>query len=232
MENLFEGLEIATDKKEELTEAFEKAVLTKTTEMLDEAVEEMVNEKVQVIEEEYNEKVSLLEDSLDGYLDTVVEEFIAENEPVLEAEIDQAKAATLLEMFDKMAKVVGIDIMTIAEAKDESSSEARVEVLEAKLSEMADKLVDSRREADEYLKAGLVAEMSEGLSMLESEKFKKLAELTAFDRSEKYLSKLETIKESLIGTRADDFADEVKLPSGAFRASEVEVSVTDFAKYV
>ena len=230
MENLFEGLEIAEDKKEELQEAFEKAVLKETTTLIDEAVDKMVDEKVVAIEEEYTEKVSLLEDSLDGYLDTVVEEFIAESTPVLEAEIDQAKASTLLEMFDKMAHVLGVDIMTIAEAKDSSSADSKVAKLETKLSEMADKLVDSRREADEYLKSGLVAEMSEGLTLIEADKFKKLADLTPFDRSEKYLNKLETIKESLTATRKPDA--EVQLPSGAFKASDAKVDSLDFAKYL
>ena len=72
LEPMFESMDINQDQKIKLQEAFDKAVLVKTTSLLDEHVETKLQEKVEVIEEEYNEKIELLESSLDGYLDTVV----------------------------------------------------------------------------------------------------------------------------------------------------------------
>ena len=223
MEKLFEGMDIPETDKVELQEAFDKAVLKKTTEMIDEHVDSLVTEKVEALEEEYKEKVVFLEDSLDGYLDTVVEDFITENAPVYEAEINEAKAKTLLEKFDEMATIMGIDMLKIQEAKEEKDDEDEEEEgkskeeLEDKLSEMAERVVEAKREADKYLQAGVVKEVSEGLSVLETAKFEKLAEMVPFEREPSYLEKLEVIKEQIMDSRADDFDANIELPGSAFR---------------
>lgn len=246
MNELFESMDIDQEQKVALTEAFETAVLKKTTEMLDEHVETLVNEKVEVLEEEYQEKVSLLEDSLDGYLDTVVEEFVAENAPSYEAQINEEKVKTLLEMFDNMTKVVGIDMLTINEAKELKESEdydnsplvvaeKEVQTLSDKVADMADKLVESRREADKFLKSGIIMESQEGLSVLEMAKFEKLAEMVTFERTADYVTKLETIKESILDARGEDFEEkETKLPGNAFKQPEAvnpEVAM-DYSQYI
>ena len=246
METLFESMDIGQDQKVALQESFDKAVLRKTTEMLDEHVDAIVAEKVETIEEEYTEKVSLLEDSLDGYLDTVVEEFIQENAPSYEAQIDDEKAKTLLEMFDNMVQVVGVDMLTINEGKADRDSEEyektavrKVNELENKISDLADRLVESNRNADKYLQAGIVAETKEGLSLLEADKFEKLAEMIGFEKNATYLDKLETIKEQIIDSRVDGFDEDPKfiggnLPTSAFKQpAAVDVkAATDFSKYL
>lgn len=243
LEPMFEAMSIEQDKKVELQESFDKAVLVKTTDMMETYVEEKINEREEILKEEYAEKVTMLESSLDGYLDTVVEEFISDNAPSYEAQIEDEKAKSLLEMFDKMVEVTGTKMLSIQEAKevlDESaqrdSAEYKVEVLDEKVSELADRLVESKREADKYLQAGLLNEMKDGLSMLEGEKFEKIAGLVPFDRSASYLEKLETLKESIIGSRGDEVIDvkNVTLPQAAFR-QDTQVSVDDaldFSKYV
>ena len=239
LEPMFESMDIEKDQKVELQEAFDKAVLVKTTEMLDEHVDTKVLEKVEVLEEEYQEKVSLLEDSLDGYLDTVVENFITENAPSYEAQIDQEKTKSLLELFDRMAEVIGVDMLSIQEAKEVKDAdiverdETMIQKLEDNMADMADKLVESKREADKYLEAGLVNEMTEGLTILEAAKFEKLAEMVNFERTPAFMDKLEVIKEQIVSVRADDFVPS-DLPVGAFKAPElVDVkSATDFSKYI
>ena len=108
--------------------------------------------------------------------------------------------------------------------------------LEEKVADMADKLVESKREADKYLQAGLTKELAEGLSILETAKFEKLAEMVSFDRSSDYMDKLEVIKEQIISVRVEDFAPEgsAELPAQAFRADKaVDVkAATDFSRYV
>jgi len=239
LEPMFESMDIEKEEKIALQEAFEDAVLKKTTELMEEYVEKEVNERTEKLEEEYKEKVEFLTESLDGYLDSVVEDFIAENSETYEAQIADEKAKTLLEMFDNMVRVVGVDLLTIQEAKqlneDENSIEAKLERAEEKISDLADKLVESKREADKYLQAGIVAELSEGLTILEKSKFEKLSDLVPFDRSPEYVEKLETIKESIISARAEDFEDTpATLPDAAFKQPE-KVSADDaldFSKYV
>jgi len=242
MEKLFEAMDIAEDQKVALQESFDKAVLKETTRLIDEHVENIVQEKVQLIEEEYKEKITLLEDSLDGYLDTVVEEFVTENAPTYEAQIEEEKTKTLLRLFDQMIEVAGVDMLSIKEAKEirdeeefNESAEGQLEVLKANMADMADKLVEARREADKFLQNGLIKEVSEGLTVLEASKFEKLAEMVQFERTPAYLEKLETIKESIIDSRAEDFSTEAPtLPQTAFKKDpEVDpMTAMDFGKYI
>jgi len=235
---LFESMDIEQEQKIALQESFDKAVLKTTTDLMEEFVEKEVAQKVETLEEEYKEKVEGLTESLDGYLDSVVEDFITENAPMYEAQIADEKAATVLEAFDKMAEVLGVDMLRIQEAKDtEDDAEDKDKKLEdkdEKISELAEKLVEAKREADRFMQAGLVQQLSIGLSILEAAKFEKLSEMVAFDRSAAYLEKLETIKESILDNRADDFVAEANLPANAFKQEEVvdSKSAMDFSKYV
>jgi 2,4-dienoyl-CoA reductase-like NADH-dependent reductase (Old Yellow Enzyme family) len=229
---LFESFDINEDAKEQLTEAFEAAVLEAVTEKMDEYVEAKLTEETVRLEEKYREKQEFLTEALDGYMETVVEEFIEENAPVYEAEIEQEKVKTLLEMFDNMVKVVGTDMITIAEEAKDNDKTARLEEEVAKLSA---KLIESKREADMYLKAGLVQELQEGLTVLEKEKFAKLAEMVEFSRDPSYVEKLEIIKESIIDARDEDFKmdENVRLPGEAFKPAEVDSKkVLDFSQYI
>lgn len=243
LEPMFEAMSIDQDKKVELQESFDKAVLVKTTELMESYVEEQINEKEEILKEEYAEKVTMLESSLDGYLDTVVEEFITENAPSYEAQIQDEKSKSLLELFDKMVELTGTEMLSIQEAKqtlDEAAIEEtaafKVDTLEEKVSELADRLVEAKRESDKYLQSGLLNEMKEGLSMLEGEKFEKIASLVPFDRSASYLDKLETLKESIIDSRSEDseVPADVALPQAAFRQdTKVDsAAALDYSKYV
>jgi hypothetical protein len=233
---IFESMDIDAEMKSELSEAFETAVLETVTDKMDEYVDTKLTEETLRLEEEYKEKVEYLTEALDGYMETVVEEFIEENAPVYEAQIEEEKSKTLLELFDKMVKVVGVDMMTIAEAKDDSSAETRVQQLEEEISNLADKVVEAKRESDKYLRAGLVQEMKEGLTVLEGEKFEKLSEMVEFHRDASYVEKLETIKESITDARGEDFQmdESTQLPKTAFKQPEVPSveDATNFSKYI
>ena len=153
-----------------------------------------------------------------------------------EAEIEQEKVKTLLGLFDKMVHVAGVDMMSIAEAKEENSLETEVETLREEIQKLSEKVIETKREADKYLQAGLVNELGEDLTILEKEKFQKLAEMVEFSRDPSYVEKLETIKESIISARSEDFKmdEEVKLGEKAFKQTEVPTvdQALDFAKYL
>jgi len=245
MNELFESLDINDDKKTQLTEAFDKAVLAKSVELMEDHVETKVNEAKVVLEEEFAEKVEVLEDTLDGYMTSVVEEFVAENAASYEAQISDEKAKKLLEMFDSMAKVVGVTMLDINESRserdireDENSLENKVSKLDKRLSEKEGELHESRKEADKYLKSGVIAETKLGLTMIEGEKFEKLAEMVTFSRDEKYITALDTVKDSIVESRADDFSvsdtlAESTLPTDSFKSGKVDVAAaTDFSKYI
>jgi len=235
MHPIFESLDVDAELKAQLTEAFDQAVLETVTEKLDEYVETKLEEKTQELEEEFKQKEEYLVEALDGYLDTVVEEFIEENAPMYEAEIEQEKVKTLLGLFDKMVHVAGVDMMSIAEAKEENSLETEVETLKEEIQKLTEKVISNKREADTYLKTGLIQELGEGLTVLEKEKFQKLAEMVEFSRDPSYVEKLETIKESIIDSRDEDFQmdEEIQLPKEAFKGIEADSKkVFDFGQYI
>jgi len=236
---LFESMDIEKDQKIALTEAFEKAVIKKTSELMEEYVETQVNEKVEILEEEYKEKVESLTESLDGYLDTVVEDFVAENAPTYEAQIEEEKTKSLLEMFDKMVTIAGVKMIDIKEAKSDYDSEnnlqSKLDESNEKLSEMAEKVVEAKRESDKYLKLGMVAELASDLTILEKAKFTKLADMIPFEKNSSYIEKLETLKESITSQRSEDFDDtKTSLPENAWKQPD-QVSAKDaldFGKYI
>jgi hypothetical protein len=232
---LFESMDVDLETKVELQESFDQVVLNEVTKRMDEYVEERLTEEKQRLEEEYKEHKEFLVESLDGYMDTIVEEFIQENAPEYERQIDEAKTKTLLSLFDNMVRVAGVDMMTIAEAKDNSRAEKKIEQLQEDAAQLADKLVEARKEADKYLKAGLIAEMAQDLTILEAEKFEKLAEMVEFTRNPSYVRSLETIKESIVDNRSEDFKmDESTLPKTAFKHPETPSveDALDFSAYL
>jgi len=235
--NLFEGMDLPAEKVSQLTEAFDKAVVAKSVTMLDEHVEKMVAEKEEILKEAYDEKIENLESTLSGYMDSVVEEFVAENAPSYQAQITDEKAKKLLEMFDTMVTLTGVDMLKIQEAKsidDESGIEYKVQKLEEKVADQQDDLIEARSEADKFLKSGLIAEMKADLTLVEGEKFEKLAEMVTFGRNEKYSQALDTIVESIKDNREDSFNEsEVNLPKNAFVKKEIDIkSVMDHSQYV
>lgn len=243
MNELFESLNIDDKTKAELTEAFDKAVMAKSVELMESHVQEKIEEARVELEEEYKEKVEDLEETLDGYLTSVVEEFVTENEIKHEKIIEEAKVEKLLEAFDVMLKVTGVEMLEIQEAKsekeileDENSLENKLARLEDKLTEKEHDLIESRKEAEQYLKTGIIAEISEGLTITEKEKFETLAEMIEFSKDEKYVNALETIKENLIDNRAEGFNESTAgntLPEAAYKSEEVDVKAAiDFSKYV
>jgi len=246
MNELFESLNIDDKTKAELTEAFDKAVMAKSVELMESHVQEKIEEAKAELEEEYQEKVEDLEETLDGYLTSVVEEFVTENSVKHERIIDEAKVEKLLELFDNVVKVTGVEMLEIQEAKtekeileDADSLENRLARFEDRLSEKEHELIESRKEAELYLKSGVIAEISEGLTITEKEKFEVLSNMIPFSRDEKYVDALETIKENLISSRSPDFnesikqVDDTKLPTVAYKSEVVDVkAATDFSKYI
>ena len=235
---LFEKMDVDAEVKAELSEAFETAVLEEVTNKMDEYVDSKLTEETLRLQEDYKEKVEYLTEALDGYMETVIEEFIEDNKPSYEAQIDEEKTKTLLSTFDNMVKVLGVDMMTIAEAKDEKDNEgfeAQVGKLETEISQMTDKLIEARRESEKYLKAGLITEMCADLTVLETEKFEKLSEMVQFEKDISYVQKLETIKESILSDRSEDFVEErAKLSDKAFKSIDKPTvdQALDFSAYI
>ncbi len=213
LEKLFESLDekvFTTELKEALEVQFNEAVESKAALIAEAKIEEVttsLNEKSEAHIDFLNEKADAyvamkqaeMVESLDKYLDRVVSEFIAEAQGALDESIKSEKADMIIEAFDSMLTATGVEVAKIVEAKDESAVEKKLEESVAKYDTLVEEVIGLKAENDTLVKLGVINEMKEGLSIVEAEKFVKLADLVEFTRDEAFAAKLETIKESVKG---------------------------------
>ena len=213
LEKLFESLDekvFTVELKEALEVQFNEAVEAKAAQIAEAKIEaeiDSLNEKSEQHIEFLNEKADAyvamkqteMVESLDKYLERVVSEFVAEAKEALEESVKSEKADMIIEAFDSMLTATGVEVAKIVEAKDESAVEKKLEESVAKYDTLVEENITLKQENDTLVKMGVINEMKEGLSIVEAEKFVKLADLVEFTRDEAYASKLETIKESVKG---------------------------------
>ena len=210
---LFESLDekvFTPELKAALAAQFNEAVETKAASIAEARLEEEIdslNEKSeQHIEflnkkaEEYVEmKRAEMVESLDMYLERIVDEFVAEAKDSLAESVKSEKADMIIEAFDAMLVATGVQVANIVEAKDDSTIEKKLEESIAKYDDLVEENIALSKENKKLIKMGVISELKEGLSLVEAEKFERLADLVEFTKSEEFLVKLTTIKESVKG---------------------------------
>jgi hypothetical protein len=196
--------------KENLETKFNEAVELKAISIADTRIDEEIeslNEKseqhIDFLNQKAEEYIALKEkeiiDSLDKYLDKVVEEFIEESQDALIESHKTEKVDMLLEAFDSILIAAGVSVAQIVEAKDNTATEKQLTESIEKYDSVIEDNIALKEENEKLIRMGIIAEMCEGLSIVESEKFKKLAELVEFSRDKAFATKLETIKENVKG---------------------------------
>ena len=194
---LINGEDLSEEFKDKAATIFEAAVITR------------VKDEVSRLEEEYN---AMLEESMaqyqeglvekvDGYLDYVVEQWIAQNEIALE----RGMKSEILEGFVSSLKGVFEEhYIDVPEEKFDvlSSLEEKVEQLEAKLDEQLAANIELSQVLSEMKRSEIVSEISEGLTDTEVEKFKGLAEELSYEDEKTFQTKVQTIRENYFSTKA------------------------------
>lgn len=201
LDKLFEAIDseiLTDDMKNSLQESFETAVEIKAAELVTEQVQKEKDALVEEYEEKMNEYREESTERISEYLELVVEEYLKSNKVAIDESIKTAQVDALFEGFDSMIIAGGVDLKNITEATDDSVQTKKL----AELTEKVDSLVESnsslKAKNKELLKMGLVKELSEGLSLVEADKFEKLAGVIAVDEDfAAYIEKLETLKESV-----------------------------------
>lgn len=190
---------------EELTEEFK----TKAATIFEAAVVTRVKQEVAKLDEEYAAKldeqvaksVEGLVEQVDGYLNYVVEQWIAQNELALEhgmkSEILEGFVAGLKGLFEE-------HYIEIPEEKFDvlGSMESKIEELETKLNEQVATNVEMTKSINEMKRASIVDSACDGLSDTEVEKFKGLAEELSYEDVETFSTKVQTIRENYFSTKA------------------------------
>ena len=193
--SIFEGMDLSEEFTSKVTLVFEAAVNEAATAK----AEVVIAEQIEALEAEMNESVETAIDgiveNLDSYLDYVVEEWMTENELAIEAGIKVDIAESLMAGLKGLFEEHNIDI------DDETLDvvgglEEEVEELKAEANKAIIENVELKKAIAEAKATEVFAEMAEGLTLVEQERFKVLSEKLSFDDADSYKSDLATLKES------------------------------------
>ena len=190
---------------EELTEEFK----TKAATIFEAAVVTRVKQEVAKLEEEFDTKLAEqvesikegLVEKVDGYLNYVVEQWMTDNELALENGMKSEITESFIEGMKGLFEQHYIDVPQekfdiVGELAEE------VETNKSKLDEQLAINVELTKQINEMKRVAAIAESTDGMSELDVEKFKGLAEELSFEDADNFKSKLQTIKENYFGKKA------------------------------
>lgn len=189
----------ALTEGEELSEEF----IAKATTIFEAAVVTRVKQEFAKLEEEFDEKVAstssqlheALVEKIDGYLDYIVEKWVADNEVAIETGIKVNMMENFIEGMKGLFQESYIDV---PEDKYDllGSLEEKVDTLSTKLTESTDIIVEQRKELNAMKRDSILKEISEGLALTEAEKLKSLVDELEFESADTFSAKVKTLKES------------------------------------
>lgn len=176
---------------------FEAAVTSRVMERMVELQGRMDEE----LQEQIEAKCGEIEERNAQYMDYVAEQWYEDNKLSIESgirtELAESFLSGLKELFDKHYVDIPEDKVNVVE-----SLAAEVQELRARLDEAEDKLIEQENVAqqNEELRDSLVVEASVGLTELEKDRLKQLAESVEFDatRQEEFSELLQTLREDFV----------------------------------
>jgi hypothetical protein len=206
-----EKIQELEEKAEEYMAGLEKGINEKEAELEEkiQSYEERLNFLEEKAEEYVDMKLEEMLDNVDKYLDRIVDEFVDEASDKLDESLKSEKADMIIEAFDAMLIATGVEVSKIVEAKDSSSIETELEESVRKYDELVEENINLKSENEKLLKAGVILELKEGLSLVEAQKFERLANIVDFSNGEKFLNKLQTIKES-VKSKSEEIVEETQ----------------------
>lgn len=198
---LFTGETLSEEFKDKATTIFEAAVVARVKTEI-ENLQEKFDARLEVEVAEIKEGLS---EKIDGYLVHVCEKWMQDNEIALESGIKTSIAENFI---DGMKKLFAESYVEMPEEKLDLYEEvvAKVDVLEAKLTENVSENIALKKQIKEMKKQEAVASLSEGLTDVQAEKFAALVEEISSQDEETMMKKMKTIRESFFQADASKAA--------------------------
>ena len=196
-------VEALVQGEEDLSEEFK----TKAATIFETAIKSKVRselEKIHAENEESSKKVAeetmtSVVEKVDDYMNYVVEQWMSENELAIErglkGEIAEDFISGLKGLFEDHYIDVPDEKYDILEA-----NLSKIEELEDKLNKQMEENVQLKKAKGELVKESLIANIADGMTDTETEKFQSLVDDVEFSDEDSYTEKLQTIKESYFGT--------------------------------
>ena len=225
VEALVDGEELSEEFKTKAATIFETAIKSKVRSELEKIQEE--NDKQ--IEELAETSMTSMVEKVDDYLNYVVEQWMSENELAIErglkGEIAEDFISGLKGLFEDHYIDVPDEKYDILEA-----NLTKIEELEDKLNKQMEENVQLRKAKGELVKESMIADIADGMTDTETEKFQSLVDDVEFSDEDSYKEKLQTIKESYFGTgKVEAKETEVLTEEGSQETQEVS---GEMAKYM
>ena len=225
---MFEAIDsnVLTDSlKNELEAQFNEAVEIKSTEIATAIIDqkeaeltEALNTKYDAKFEEYKKKI---DEQVDSFITATVENLVSESLNYMKQDLDNAKVEALKEAFDALVVTAGTDIAKI-HANLVESTKAVDEDLNKKYNALYEKFNALKEENAKIIKLGFLNEMSADLSLVEKEKFNKMAELIPFEKTSAYKNKIELVKTQVKGSKMKEYLSEAEVSADKKSDSSID----------
>ncbi len=193
---LLQGEELSEEFQEKARTIFEAALRSRVSE-IKETLEEQY---AAVLAEEVEEIKVQLSERVDSYLEYVADEWMNENQLVVEKGLKTEMTESFLQgmrsLFEEHYVSIPEEKYNVLESMVEKLDE-----METKLNEQIEKNVSLNKRLAESVADGIFEQVSEGLADTQKDKLASLAESVEFESEEEYREKLETLKESYFPSR-------------------------------
>jgi hypothetical protein len=215
---LFNGESLSEDFRVKATLIFETAVQSR----VEKIVEDVLSENDQILASAVEEIKSELSEQVDEYLNYVVEEWVQENQVAIEtglrAELAEDFITGLKSLFEE-------HYIEIPEEKVDVAEELAVRVVE--LEEAAAEAATEKNSLIEQLNAvkkeKAITLACEGLTQVQAEKIKSLAESVEFTTEGDFNNKLAIIRENYFPSKVSVKSEVKAIQESAVEEPEVEV---------
>ena len=213
-----QDIEALVSGEEELSEEFK----TKAATIFETAIKSKVRSELEKIQEENDKQMKELAETsmtsmvekVDDYLNYVVEQWMTDNELSIErglkGEIAEDFISGLKGLFEDHYIDVPDEKYDILEA-----NLTKIEELEDKLNKQMEENVQLKKAKGELVKESMIADVADGMTDTETEKFQSLVDDVEFSDEESYKEKLQTIKESYFGSGEVKAQDETLTEEGS-----------------
>lgn len=227
---MLSGQNLSEEFKSKVTTIFEAAVLSRAVAVAEQLETQIIEDAESAIEEVRAE----LEEKVDSYLNFVVENWVKENEVAIEsglkAEVVEGFMAGLKNLFTENYIEIPEDKVDVVEA-----SQAEISELKDKLNEALEQNIALSKQIAAGKKQEILKSVCEGLTAVQAEKVKTLAEGVEFSAEADYTKKLQTIRESYFpATVKQDATTKTVALTESESPAQVEESIIDpaMAHYV
>jgi hypothetical protein len=200
---LFGDEELSEEFKEKATTIFEATVIAKINEAMDDIVENVETAK-RFEEDEIKEEMV---EKLDGALDYVVEQWMDNNRLAVEngirTEIAEEFIGGLKSLFEQSyIEMPEEKVDVLGELAD------KVDTLEEELNKELQKNIDLSQEVETLHRGSVMGEVSQDLTVAQSEKLKGLAEGVDFISEEDFKEKIEMLKDTYFSEIEEEVQNE------------------------